>query len=297
MTVNLIFIPFRIFRIFICIISASFLADYEGNSCHTFFCFSSLLLLYFAGHVPPFGRRRHQLGRILSPALNLRPYILPRWLAWAGKYLAISYTSHSSIISRFILLPCCCQSWLPACHRQSKHYSKSNFIRTHSVSSSLFSTLLSHTHAGKFLTTLFIYCSPCPTCSLLCFCRACVCVRVCVVSICIYVNMLHTLLPLLLLLLLFGFCIYISHNLSAAITKGACCHCRQVGCQKPKPQPETKPKTASISLSHSFTQCVNGALQKKCYFPFYDSHFLTENNNFAMAKLYFMLWILWKRKQ
>lgn len=47
----------------------------------------------------------------------------------------ISYTSHSSIISRFIFSSdsLCCVLVVPHpdCQRQSKHYSKSNFIRTH----------------------------------------------------------------------------------------------------------------------------------------------------------------------
>lgn len=83
-TVNLIFIPFRIFRIFICIISASFLADYEGNSCHTFCCFCFLLVIVLCGTCATFWTTTSAWADSLSPALNLRPYILPRWLAWPG---------------------------------------------------------------------------------------------------------------------------------------------------------------------------------------------------------------------
>lgn len=67
------------FRIFICIISASFLADYEGNSCHTFCCF------FFSACYCTLRDMCH----LLDDALNLQPYILPRWLVWPGLGCAV----------------------------------------------------------------------------------------------------------------------------------------------------------------------------------------------------------------
>jgi len=95
-----------------------------------------------------------------------------------------------------------------------------------------------------------------------------------------------TLLLLSLLLLLFGFCIYISHNLSAAITKGACCHCRQVGCQKPKPQPKpkTKPNQTKNCLSTEPPIVYFFLLFARRVRRF--AQFLTANNNFCHGKNY-----------
>lgn len=185
-------------------------------------------------------------------------------------------------------------SWLPACHRQSKHYSKSNFIRTHWVASlsltcrQIFNHIIylllagPHVHAAPLLSL-----------------SHCVSVSVCVVSICIYVNMLHCVVAVWFLHL------YQPQFISGHNKRRLLLPLSPSWLPKPEAATKTKPKTAAayscpapLSLSVSLLTVSEKMLFSILWERVSNaSHFLTANNNFAMAKLYFMLWILWKRKQ
>jgi len=154
----------------------------------------------------------------------------------AGKYLAISYTSHSSIISRFILLPVestvlTVLTVLTAClpqtiqtlfkvklHSHSQtHTCKQIFNHIIYLLFALPHVFLLHLHALSLSLSLALFFSLYLSIS---GCYALlVCVYLCVVSVSM---LICCTLLLLLLLMLFGFCIYISHNLSAAIKKENC---------------------------------------------------------------------------
>lgn len=193
-------------------------------------------------------------------------------LGCAGKYLAISYTSHSSIISRFILLPVSrlfwlsWLSWLPACLPQTIQTLFK--VKLHSHSQTL-------THAGKFLTTLFIYCllfaPPYPT-------RA--------QSICIYANMLHTFAAVVAVV------VWFLHLYQPQFISGH--DKRRLLPLSPSWLPKTKATTKN-RIEPKSCACQPSLQNNKISILFFIifacavSHFLTANNNFSMAKLYFML--------